>query len=193
MKRLRSKRAALAALNLLAALLLTLAPAAAQEEGMGEEPVIIRGTFQVTNPFFLRDSAEPFVMLEDEAGFVMRDWEFTFPIESQVIAPIFGDLAENPQFALNLPARPQGTFVDVNNDEEKDIGVQVFVVAYWANTFRDPFLDRREGFGWSNALSSAIADPENDDEIVGGIMIVWAPDDAQGFPSGFGDDGLLFT
>ena len=30
-------------------------------------------------------------------------------------------------------------------------------------------------------------------EIVGGIFLVYAPDDQQGFPSGFGEDGLLFT
>jgi len=36
-------------------------------------------------------------------------------------------------------------------------------------------------------------DPERKDEIVGGKLIVWSPDDQQEFPSGFGEDGLLFT
>jgi C-terminal processing protease CtpA/Prc len=29
--------------------------------------------------------------------------------------------------------------------------------------------------------------------VIGGTYLVYAPDDEQGFPSGFGDDGLLFT
>jgi hypothetical protein len=36
---------------------------------------------------------------------------------------------------LNLPAVPQGTLVDVDNDGEKDTGVQVFAIAYWSNTW----------------------------------------------------------
>jgi len=30
-------------------------------------------------------------------------------------------------------------------------------------------------------------------EVLGGVYLVWSPDDAQGFPSGFGPDGRLFT
>ena len=38
-----------------------------------------------------------------------------------------------------------------------------------------------------------MTDPESDDEINGGILVVWAPDDQQDFPTGFGEDGKLFT
>ncbi|MBN1285761.1 MAG: PDZ domain-containing protein [Anaerolineae bacterium] len=172
--------------------LLTAAPAFAQND-IDEEPVIVRGSFTVTNRGLWNAIAEPYVMLEDQAGFVARDRQFRFPILSQTIGPIFGDLLEAPQFAIHLPARPEGTFVDVDNDGEADAGVQVFAVAMWANTFDDPFLDSREGFGWSTALSSMRLDPEDETEVVGGIYLVWAPDDEQGFPTGFGDDGLLFT
>ncbi|HIP73673.1 MAG TPA: hypothetical protein EYH05_20030, partial [Anaerolineae bacterium] len=34
---------------------------------------------------------------------------------------------------------------------------------------------------------------ETEREIVGGKLLVYAPDDQQGFPGGFGEDGLLFT
>ncbi len=40
------------------------------------EPVLITGRIPFTSPFFLDTTAEPFVLLEDEAGFVLRDLEF---------------------------------------------------------------------------------------------------------------------
>jgi C-terminal processing protease CtpA/Prc len=81
----------------------------------------------------------------------------------------------------------------VDNDGAQDSGVQVFAIAYWSNIWGDPFLEARDGTGWSTAYASTITDPEQDDEIRGGLLIVWAPDDQQGFPNGFGKDGLLFT
>ena len=37
------------------------------------EPVIITGTIPFTSPFFLDGNAEPFVLLEDQAGFIDRN------------------------------------------------------------------------------------------------------------------------
>ncbi len=48
-----------------------------------DEPVLITGTIPYTSPFFVNSIAEPFVMLEDQAGFVNRDREFVFPLESR--------------------------------------------------------------------------------------------------------------
>jgi len=158
-----------------------------------DEPYVVKGTIPFTSPFFLDGIAEPFVLLEDEAGFVRRDKEFVFPLEGQAIGPV--ELVEDGllRFTLPLPARPLGTLVDVDNDGESDPGVMVFAVAYWSNTWGDTFLERRDGRGWSNAYTSARTDPYREDEIDGGTLIIWAPDEAQGFPNGFGPDGMLFT
>jgi C-terminal processing protease CtpA/Prc len=158
-----------------------------------DEPLFISGDIPFTSPFFLNGIAEPFVLLEDEAGFVRRDLEFQFPVSGQVIGPaeLSGDGLL--RYSLALPAVPLGTPVDVDNDGEVDAGVQVFAVAYWSNTWGDPFLEERDGTGWSTAYASTIIDAERDNEIVGGTLVVWAPDSNQGFPTGFGDDGLLFT
>lgn len=158
-----------------------------------DEPRVVRGSIPFTSPFFLDGIAEPFVLLEDEAGFVRRDKEFVFPLEGQAIGPVelVGDGLL--RYTLPLPARPLGTSVDVDNDGETDPGVMVFAIAYWSNTWGDPFLEPRDGRGWSNAYTSARTDPYREDEIDGGILMIWAPDGAQAFPSGFGDDGLLFT
>ena len=157
------------------------------------EPVFIFGDIPYTSPFFLNSVSEPFVLLEDQAGFILHDKEHIFTLESQTMGPVEVHDDLSLTYGLALPSVPQGTFFDVDNNGKDDQGVQVFAVAYWSNTWDGPFLEERDGTGWSNAYTSTITDPNNDDEIIGGTLIVWSPDDKQGFPSGFGNDGLLFT
>src|SRR4030067_2238353 len=53
--------------------------------GLGADaPVSISGEIPFTSPFFLAGNAEPFVLLEDETGFIRRDREFIFPLEGQI-------------------------------------------------------------------------------------------------------------
>jgi C-terminal processing protease CtpA/Prc len=158
-----------------------------------DEPYLITGEIPYTSPFFIWGLADAFVLLEDQAGFVNRDLEFEFPLHSQVLGPIQMDEDELVTYRLLLPAVPQGTFVDVDNDSAEDKGVQIFAVAYWPNVWGDTFLEERDGTGWSGAHVSTITDPARDHEITGGILIVWAPDDQQEFPTDFGSDGMLFT
>ena len=157
------------------------------------EPVFISGEIPFTSPFFLDTIAEAFVMLEDQGGFFQRDLEFEFPLEGQVIGPVELIDEETLTYQLSLPAIPQGTLIDVDNNGEGDPGILVFTVAYWSNTWGGPFLEGRDGTGWSTAYASTTTDPDRDHEINGGILIVWAPDDEQGFPTGFGEDEMLFT
>ena len=160
---------------------------------VSNEPVLVTGTIPFTSPFFLAGNSEPFVLLEDEAGFVSRNREFVFPLEGQAIGPV--SLVQDGllEFSLPLPSLPQGTPIDVDQDNTEDRGVMIFVVAYWSNTWGDPFLEERDGTGWSNAYASTTTDPNRDDEINGGTMVIWAPDDQQAFPTGFGEDEELFT
>jgi C-terminal processing protease CtpA/Prc len=157
------------------------------------EPYLITGDIPYTSPFFVWGLGDAFVLLEDEAGFVNRDFEFEFPLEGQVLGPIQVDEDEQVTYTLLLPAVPEGTYVDVDNDGSDDIGVQVFAVAYWPNIWGDTFLEKRDGTGWSSANVSTITDADRDYEIEGGILIVWAPDGKQAFPTGFGEDDMLFT
>ncbi len=161
-------------------------------------PVSITGQVTYTNPRFTLGVAEPVIILEDQAGFVDRNERFLMPPESQTLGQITSDFFTSPfSYTLALPIEPQGSLRDVDNDDEEDLGVQVFAVAYWTNTFGDPFLEERDlfGGGWSTAYASTRVseDAETEREIIGGKFLVYAPDDEQGFPSGFGEDGLLFT
>ncbi|MGB4871536.1 MAG: S41 family peptidase [Candidatus Promineifilaceae bacterium] len=160
--------------------------------------VSITGVVTYTNPFFTLGVAEPVVILEDQAGFVDRDEHFLMPVASQALGQITSDFFESPfSYSLALPIEPQGSLRDVDNDGETDTGVQVFAVAYWTNTFGDPYLEERDlsGGGWSTAYASTriSEDAAKEREVVGGEYLVYAPDDQQGFPGGFGPDGLLFT
>jgi C-terminal processing protease CtpA/Prc len=161
-------------------------------------PVAITGDVNYTNAFFTLGVAAPMVILEDQAGFIDRDKGFLMPPESQTLGQITSDFYESPfSYSIALPIEPQGTLRDVDQDGEEEQGVMTFAVAYWTNTFGDPFLEKRDlmGGGWSTAYASTAVsdDPDTKDEVVGGKLLVYAPDDQQGFPSGFGDDGLLFT
>lgn len=161
-------------------------------------PVVINGSVTYTNPFFTSGTAAPLIILEDQAGFVDRNESFLFPPESQALGQITSDFYTSPfTYSLALPVEPQGTLRDVDQDGQTDSGVMVFAVAYWENIWGDPFLEKRDqqGGGWSTAYASTIVsdDPEFLREIVGGKFLIYALDDQQAFPSGFGADAMLFT
>ena len=142
--------------------------------------------------------SQPLIMLEDQAGFVDRNHGFLMPPESQVLGVITGDFFSPPfTWTVSLPTAPQGTLRDVDNDGEEDKGVMTYAVAYWSNIFGDPYLEQRDlcGGGWSTAYATTRVktNPSGGGEVIGGKYLVWAPDDQQGFPSGFGEDGKLFT
>lgn len=161
-------------------------------------PVVITGDVTYTNPFFTLGVAAPMIILEDQAGFVDRNEGFIFPPESQTIGQITSDFFESPfSYSLALPIEPQGTLRDVDQDDQEDPGVMTFAIAYWTNTFGGPFLEVRDmyGGGWSTAYASTRVSEEWETrrEYTGGKVLVYAPDDQQGFPSGFGEDAKLFT
>ena len=157
------------------------------------EPILLSGTIPFTSPFFLDGNAEPFVLLEDQAGFAARDQEFEFPLAGQAIGPVELIDENTLSFNLPLPTIPQGTLLDVDNDSQQDKGVMVFAVAYWSNTWGGPFLEPRDGRGWSTAYVSTTTDPDRDNEIDGGHLLIWSPDESQQFPSSFGEDNMLLT
>lgn len=160
--------------------------------------VTINGSLAYSYPFFTNGVAEPLVILEDQAGFIDRDRGYLMPVASQVMGQITSDFYASPfTYSLSLPIEPQGGWRDVDQDGEADPGVLVFATAYWTNSFGDPFLEKRDlaGGGWSTAYASTRTSEEaaTEREYIGGKLLVYAGDDQQGFPAGFGADGKLFT
>ena len=162
-------------------------------------PKIVTGKVTYTNTFFTSGVAEPEIILEDEGGFVTRNRKFVIPIQSQVIGEITSDFYTSPfTYTLSLPAEPNGTLHDVNHDGKTDTGVMVFAVAYWTNTWGDPYLERRDqgGGGWSSAYASTRSQrqPRFLSGSVSGASTWSTPRMIkQQFPSGFGADKKLFT
>ncbi len=161
-------------------------------------PVAIRGQVSYTNPLFTVGVAAPMVILEDQAGFVDRNEAFLLPKASQTLGQITSNFNQSPfSYTLALPIEPQASLRDVDGDDQTDTGVMIFAVAYWTNIFGDPFLEERDlfGGGWSTAYASTLVsqEAENKREVIGGKLLVYAPDDQQGFPAEFGPDRMLFT
>jgi C-terminal processing protease CtpA/Prc len=169
-----------------------------QEAPQESGPKTVTGTLTYTNLFFTEGVAQPVIILEDQGGFVMRDRRFLIPVESQTIGELTSDFYTSPvSYSLSLPAEPNGTLHDVDHDGKEETGVMIFAVAYWTNTWGDPFLERRDqgGGGWSTAYASTKVSADRDSylEVYGGKYLVYAPDAGQQFPSDFGTDNKLFT
>jgi len=176
------------------------ATSSSTDQPMGQpvagSPVLLTGNFTYTNEFVLETYyVENAVAINDLTGFIKRDKLWELPINGQVLGYMSVDKDNNKgSFRLALPAVPEGILNDVNHDNKKDSGIQVFALTYSPNLTGGPFSEADDkSFGWPAYLASVKTDAENKDEITGGKLLIWAPDDAQQFPSGFGADGLLFT
>jgi len=159
-------------------------------------PVLLTGNFTYTNEFVVETYyVENAVAINDLTGFIKRDKLWELPINGQVLGYMSVDKENNKgSFRLALPVVPEGILNDVNHDNKKDNGVQVFALTYSPNLTGGPFSEEDDkSYGWPAYLASVKTDAENKDEITGGKLLIWAPDDAQEFPSEFGTDGLLFT
>jgi C-terminal processing protease CtpA/Prc len=159
-------------------------------------PALLTGSFTYTNDFVVETYyVEQAVAINDLTGFVKRDKLWELPVNGQVLGFMNVDKENNKgTFRLALPVVPEGLLNDVNHDNKKDAGVQIFALTYSPNLTGGPFSEADDkSYGWPAYLASVKTDAENKDEITGGKLLIWAPDDTQEFPSGFGADGLLLT
>ncbi len=167
-----------------------------EEPVASDEPVEIVGEFAYSNDFVLETYyIEQAVALNDMHGFVIRDMEWELPVDAQVLGFMDPDYENNGgTYTIDLPRLPRGIFNDVDNNETVDTGVQIFAVSYSPNLTGGPYSEGDDrSFGWPSYLASIVTDTENQQEVTGGKLVIWAPDALQQFPTGFGEDGLLFT
>ncbi len=165
-------------------------------EAVPEGVVLIKGQFEYSNDFVVETYyVEHAVGLLDMTGFVLRDKEWEMPVEGQVLGFMTLDAdANRATFRLALPAVPEALFNDVDQDAQKEQGLQVFAVGYNPNLTGGVFSEGDDrSLGWPSYLASVTTDSENQDEVTGGKLVIWAADNLQEFPSGFGADMLLFT
>ena len=160
-----------------------------------DEPFQIKGAFTYSNSIITDYYSEHAVALVDMYAFITRDKEWEIPVASQTLGFLDIDMTKmTGDYVLQLPVRPTGTQADVDNNGQENPGVQVFAVSYWPNLIGGPYSEGDDrSRGWPSYLASVKTDTENQDEVIGGQLVVWSPDADQSFPSGFGADGLLFT
>lgn len=154
--------------------------------------MLVTGTFTYTNNIIAEYYVEHAVALLDMYGFVTRNQNWELPVDSQVLGYLKLNAAQHDgTFRLQLPAQPAGTPVKLGTSAH---GVQVFAVAYSPNLAGGPFAEGDDrSRGWPSYLASTVNDPEQNDEVTGGKLIIWAPDAQEQFPTGFGADHKLFT
>jgi C-terminal processing protease CtpA/Prc len=156
--------------------------------------VQLTGSFTYTNEIINKRFTEVAVGLLDFHGFVIRDREWEVPVRGQVLGYLNLNKAEKRgDYFLALPIAPGGTPNDVDNNGKRDAGVQIFVLRFFPNFAGGPFAEGDDVYkGWPTFLTSIVAS-DADNEVLGGKLVVWSPDDKQKFPSGFGKDNKLFT
>ncbi|MDX1995098.1 MAG: S41 family peptidase [bacterium] len=198
-----SSKFTVSTLILLALLVLASVPLFAQGDLPDAEIVndeggvqIIVGEAAYESVSFSDFSEEAVILLSDSSNFYVdrnRDPDYTLPLEAQVLGQFTSDRNISPfSYRIFLPIIPPGESRDVDNDGQEDQGVVVMDVSTAYNLYGDAYLEDRDG---GSGLSSLRDSPEFEllYEPVGGKFVIWSPDDQQGFPASFGEDGRIFT
>ncbi|MBC7815129.1 MAG: hypothetical protein H7175_28485 [Burkholderiales bacterium] len=179
------------------------ADAAPEAEIVNDEggPVVVSGEMEYTYVFLTSGVDQPVIFLDDLKGFTERDRvaDYIRTPESQVFGTITSDFSTSPvEYTISLPIEPRAAYVDLDQDDDEDTGVQVLAPTFRLNVYGQPVLEERDylfTFGsWLTYSSVRVSNQAaNKYDIIGGQLIVYAPDNEQGFPSGFGEDGNMFT
>lgn len=184
----------------------------ARAQGPDGGVTTLTGTVTITNPDFTNTFSQRYMLLTDliplmseepAAGATPEASPAATPdpnatptpmpditLTGQVLGQITGDLSAGASFRIDLPIAPQGTAYSFDPDHADAAGVQVYSVEFMANQQGDPFIGPQEigTFGYSSLTFSV-----GDYDIIGGRLVVWAPDANQLFPTGMGPDGIFFT
>ena len=168
------------------------AAATPQTDAVTDEggPTRLVGGINYTD-FSIKDVMEfPSPVLLDMVHAVQGDKTQWAPEENQILGRMTSPVFPPPlSYEFDLPVKPRGTYLDVDNDGEKDQGVQIFRLAMASNINGDSYLQQLDQLA---DLNSYLTDPQSG-EITQGSLLIYADDDQQAFPNGFGDDGVLFT
>ncbi len=157
---------------------------------------IITGQYAYTDPALPTYNSEVGIALLDISGAVTHTFDpvtgFNNLTSPQFLGKITSDINQSPfDYELRLPDIPGGVLHDLNHDGKTDTGVMVYDVNFVFNIIGDAYMQPEDPVWASTDLGSE--NFRNYGEIVSGKLVIYSPDDAQSFPSGFGADGLLFS
>lgn len=152
---------------------------------------VITGTITSGNFAFLPELyPNPVVVLIDVTPRIQGNHADFVPDTAQILGHFTEPLFPGPgQARINLPIVPTGASIDLDNDGAEDSGVQVFAMQMASNLMNDSYLQQIEQMADVGSYITDVATGA----ILQGTFLVHAPDDAQGFPTGWGEDGIWFT
>lgn len=132
------------------------------------------------------------VALVNQALYIDRDYVSPTPTNWQTLGEITSDLYISPfTYELHLPIVPRGPLRDLSDSGRE--GIAVFGVMTYSNFRGNPYWDTELEYaiGFNSFMSTREFELRYD--VVGGKLLVWAPDDEQVFPANYGNDRKLFT
>jgi len=189
-------------LMILTLIMLGVMPTFAQEDEDGGVTTIIGEVSYTVG--FLSDFGygSVTVLLSDTSSFVdqantedrLPDPEYILPESGQFLGLVTSDPLVSPfTYEIRLPIVPVGEPRDVDNDGEEDAGVIINDVSVFVDMYGTAYWDatREYSAGFSSVRTTDEFALRY--EYIGGKLVIWSPDNEQGFPSGFGEDGLLFS
>ena len=154
-------------------------------------PTTVTGSIASDNFSFLPELwPDPTVALMDVTNMLRGEPATFIAAEQQILGVLTESLFPGPgQYRVNLPISPAGVPLDVDNDGEEDAGIQIFALRVSPNVINDSYLQQLEQAG---GLATYLTDIATGN-LTEGTLLLFAPDEEQGFVSGFGEDGLWFT
>ena len=133
-----------------------------------------------------REGLQVTILLESQRGYLDHNLRYIIPVSDQILAHTTHDTTRRAfVYEIDLPRRaPESSLKD---------GLAVFSVSLWLNLFGDPYLEERDqrGGGWSRDYTSLRV--ASDGQYIGGRLLVFAEHEDVLFPTGWGEDGRLFT
>lgn len=132
----------------------------------------------------------PSALLIDMSNILSGKPELFVPETGQILGILTEPLFPGPgQFRINLPIRPSGVALDLDNNGEEDAGVQVYGLAVASSMINDSYLQQLDQVTGPRSYLQDVSTGA----VTEGTFVVYAPDDKQGFPTAIGADGLWFT
>lgn len=152
-------------------------------------PEVIVGALEYASYAVAEYFQQSIVGLMDATYLIEGNFSEFVPPEDQILGTMTSPITPSPaSYRVLLPIRPPGASTDVDNDGQQDSGIQVFAAAIAPNFYGDITFDPPE----QDWFHSYLTDPL-DGTVREGSFLLYAADEAQGFPAAAGEDGVYFT
>jgi len=148
------------------------------------------GTKTITGKFGISysgyESIPLLVGLNDASGFFTGNPIYLSPPDKQVLGSYTGN-ASSGKYTLNLPGNPGAQPFDLTGGKNPSNKVEIFEVRLMSDVASKGTMRENE-----DAIASSLK-ISVDEQVEGGLMLVWAADAQEQFPGDYGPDQHLFT